>query len=148
MEKTNNINQSLYSKILYHAKELKKSKKLLWQNGILADKMIDLIAGEDLSKTVRAHIEQAQKLVGVPLFCSISCDHNKNQSFLVFRNLKNNALIDAKLWHLPRRFMDAKYSFYVVWVDSDERLEFDPEFSVPVVITNQIKCDTGEREKQ
>ena len=146
MEKTNNINQSAYSKILYRAKELQKAKKLLWQNGILADQTIDLIAGEELSKTVRAHIVQAQKLVGVPLFCSFSYDHNKNQSFLVFKNLKTNDLIDAKLWHLPRGLMNVSYSFFVVWIDSDERLEFDPEFSFPVVIANQKYVDTGERE--
>lgn len=129
------MNQVVYSAFIQHAKELQKDKKLLWQDGILADKMIGEIAGEELARTVRAHILEAQKLIGVPLLCSLESDKSKHQTFFVFRNLKTNTLLDAKLWHLPQKFADKKYKFLLVWMDSEERMEFDPDWTYPVVIT-------------
>jgi len=129
------MNQYNYSEILSRAKQLQKEKLLFWQDGILADQPIDLIGGEELNKTVRAHIYEAIKLIGVPLFCSLHIDQKKQQTFFLFKNLKSNTLIDMKLWHLPKSLKDAHYSFIVVWMDSPERLEFDPDWTYPIVLS-------------
>ena len=140
------MDQKHFSELLKKATELHDHKKLIYQHTIGIDVMIDEIGGEDLSKTVYAHITLASKIIGVPLLCYLEFDDRVNQCFMVFRNLKTNSLIDRNIWHLPQRLKKRTYRFYVLWVDNADRKEFDPELSFPVVLANKNNL-VSEREQ-
>lgn len=129
------MSKQLYLELLERAKKLLSNKKLIRIEGILSDSFADEILSDmDLKHTLTSQIRIAENITGVPLLCYLEFDHNSNQSFMVFRNLKTNSLLDRKLWHLPKRLQGKSFKFYLIWIDSFERNEFHPDLSFPVVL--------------
>lgn len=125
----------LYSQLLERAKYLQIHKKLVNIDGVLSDSFADEILSDiNLKHSLVSQIRIAENITGVPLLCALEFDHSSDQTFMIFKNLKTNSLIDRKQWHLPKRLQNKPYKFYMLWMDSPERNEFYPDLSFPVVL--------------